>query len=136
MTLTVNDLGIALAIAIGFVAVLFFITLLLSSLNKIFKRKKQEKIDVIESSKKIVKSVETSGEQLESLYLYSVYTIIIGILLIFLMFSFFAFKDNFSLGDAWPFIFVVVILIFCTVIIIDRVKLRSKRTVQRDMRNF
>ena len=82
------------------------------------------------------KVVKTTGKQLNNLYLYSVYFVSFTILVIFLMLAFFGFKDTMSFVDIWPFIFYVVTVIAFSLLVIEKSKTKSKRTVQRDMREL
>lgn len=94
-------------------------------------------------SKEEVKELKTSvittksrGKHLNRFLLYASYIVVFVIIAFFLILSFFAIDDVVVIGDMWPFIFIIVVLIFCSLVIVERVKTESKRTIQRDMRKL
>jgi len=94
-------------------------------------------------SKEEVKELKTSvittksqGKHLNRFLLYASYIIVFVIVAFFLILSFFAIDDVVVIGDMWPFIFIIIVLIFCSLTIVERVKTESKRTIQRDMRKL
>ncbi len=92
-----------------------------------------------EEAKKLkqkIVSTKASGKYLNRYLSYAMYIVVFGIIAVFLMLSFFTINDIVALSDMWPFIFVVVVLIFCSLVIVEKVKTESKRTVQRDMRRL
>ncbi len=135
--MTIQVLGTFLTL----IEIIIFILLTLFSViekDKDTKEMEPSKDDQPQSSeiqKDSVVKIQTTGKHLNDLYLYSVYIISFSVLAIFLMLSFFG-LDNISFGDIWPFIFFVVILIISSLLIIGRAKVKSKRTIQRDMREI
>ncbi|MBN1328622.1 MAG: hypothetical protein JXA54_04030 [Candidatus Heimdallarchaeota archaeon] len=136
--MTIQVLGTFLVL-IGIIIFIFLILFSVMETDKDTKKmeptKKDESQTTSDVKGRIIK-VKTTGKHLNDLYLYTVYITGFSILAIFLMVSFFGFKNNFSLRDIWPFIFFVVVLIFFSLILIDRAKIKSKRTVQRDLREI
>lgn len=81
-------------------------------------------------------SIKARGKHLNRYSLYAMYIVVFAIIAVFLMLSFFSINAIVAFSDMWPFIFIVVVLIFCSLVIVERVKTESKRTVQRDMRRL
>ncbi|HUT81297.1 MAG TPA: hypothetical protein VMZ29_08850 [Candidatus Bathyarchaeia archaeon] len=136
--LTIKVLGTFLAL---FGIIIFILMTLFSVIEKDKDTEKMEPTNetqsqTFEDTKEPITKVKTTGKHLNDLYLYTVYIISFSVCAIFLMVSFFGFKNNLSLRDIWPFILFVVILIFFSLMLIDRAKVRSKRTVQRDLREI
>ena len=123
-------------IAIGLVLVIaIFILTIVSTIDKKMSSD-NTKSQELEDKKSSKKEFKTTGKHLNKLYMYSVYVIVFSIIAIFIMLSFFALGENTALFDIWPFIFIVGTTLFCSLLIIDKSKVHSKRTVQRDMREI
>ena len=90
----------------------------------------------VKDLKTSVVTTKSKGKHLNRFLMYATYIVVFGIVAIFLMLSFFTIEDKVMLGDMWPFIFIVFVFIFCSLVIVERVKTESKRTVQRDMRRL
>ena len=86
--------------------------------------------------KTTIATTKTKGKYLNQFLLYATYIVVFIILAIFLMLSFFSIEDKVVVGNIWPFLFFIVVLIFCCLVIVERVKTESKQTVQRDMRRL
>jgi len=134
MSLTISNLPLAFVLAIAFAFGLFLIALLFILLRKPFR--KSVKVEDIKKLETKTISIKTRGKHLNLYQLYAMYIVVFSIIAVFLMLSFFIIDDTVVLGDMWPFLFVVVVLIFCSLVIVERVKTESKRTVQRDMRRL
>ncbi len=134
MVLTISNLPLAFVLAIAFAFGIFLVAFLFILLRKPFRKKvKDEEATKIESK---TVSTKARGKHLNRYLLYAMYIVVFGIIAVFLMLSFFTINDIVAFSDMWPFIFVVVVLIFCSLVIVERVKTESKRTVQRDMRRL
>jgi hypothetical protein len=96
-------------------------------------RKMKEEVKELKTS---VVATKSKGKHLNLFLMYATYIVVFVIIAFFLMLSFFSIEGKVVLGDMWPFIFIVVVLIFCSLVIIERVRTESKRTVQRDMRRL
>ncbi|TET28603.1 MAG: DUF1049 domain-containing protein [Candidatus Heimdallarchaeota archaeon] len=134
MVLTISNLPLAFVLAIAFAFGIFLVAFLFILLRKTFRKKVKD-----EEAKKLepkTVSIITRGKHLNRYLLYAMYIVVFGIIAVFLMLSFFTINDIVVFSDMWPFIFVVVVLIFCSLVIVERVKTESKRTVQRDMRRL
>ncbi|NHJ40483.1 MAG: hypothetical protein FK731_10665 [Asgard group archaeon] len=134
MTLDTNDLLIKLLLALAFVLVIGVFIIVLTILGKAFKGK--EKKPIKNEVGMVTKKITTTGKHLNELYQYSVFFLIFSILCIFLLLSFSLFQNDLKLTDIWPFILLIIILILYSLSLIDRQKIRSKRTIQRDMREI
>jgi cell division protein FtsW (lipid II flippase) len=93
----------------------------------------EEKIKELKTSVVVTKS---RGKHFNRFLLYAAYIVVFVIIAFFLMLSFVTIEDKVAIGEMWPFIFIVIVLIFCSVVVVERVKTESKRTVQRDMRRL
>ena len=134
MVLTISNLPLAFVLAIAFAFGIFLVAFLFILLRKPFRKKVKD-----EEAKKLepkTVSIKARGKHLNRYLLYAMYIVVFGIIAVFLMLSFFTINDIVAFSDMWPFIFVVVVLIFCSLVIVERVKTESKRTVQRDMRRL
>jgi NADH:ubiquinone oxidoreductase subunit 3 (subunit A) len=134
MTLDTSDLVIKLLISLAFVLSIVVFIVLVSVLSKTFRRK--EKTPSIDEAEISTKKVMISGKQFNQLYQNSVYFLIFIILCIFLLLSFSIFQDDLHLVDLWPFLFFITVLILYCLSLIEKQKIRSKRTIQRDMRKL
>ena len=81
-------------------------------------------------------TTKSRGKYLNRFLFYASYIVVFLIVAFFLMLSFFAIDDVVVIGDIWPFIFIVLVLIFCSLFVVERIKTETKRTVQRDMRKL
>jgi len=135
MALEMNDLPIAGITTLGFVLILFLAAIIISILDRKKQHKVQVEEDPLETDVTKVVTVTTTGEHLDQIFLYLTYIIIFGIIALFLLLGLFG-LENISLGDIWPYLLVASILLFGSLFIIERSKVRSKRTVQRDMRKI
>ncbi|MCK5046225.1 MAG: hypothetical protein KAS22_06575 [Candidatus Heimdallarchaeota archaeon] len=134
MALTISNLPLAFVFAIAFALGIFLVAFIFILLRKPFKKNvKDEEAKKLESK---TISTKARGKYLNLFLTNAMYIVVFGIIAFFLMLSFFTINDVVTLGDMWPFIFVVVVLIFCSLVIVERVKTESKRTVQRDMRRL
>ena len=93
----------------------------------------EENVKELKTSVVVTKS---KGKHFNRFLMYAAYIVVFVIIAFFLMLSFFAIEDKVVIGAMWPFIFIVIVLIFCSLVIVERVKTESKRTVQRDMRRL
>ena len=134
MALTISNLPLAFVLAIAFAFGIFLVAFLFILLRKPFRKKVKDKEAKKLESKTV--SIKARGKHLNRYLLYAMYIVVFSIIAVFLMLSFFTFDDVVTFSDMWPFIFVVVVLIFCSLVIVERVKTESKRTVQRDMRRL
>lgn len=134
MALTISNLPLAFVLAIAFAFGIFLVAFIFILLRKPFKKKeKDEEAKKLESK---TVSIRARGKHLNRYSLYAMYIVVFAIIAVFLMLSFFSINDIVALSDMWPFIFIVVVLIFCSLVIVERVKTERKRTVQRDMRRL
>ncbi len=134
MALTISNLPLAFVLAIAFAFGIFLVAFIFILLRKPFKKKvKDEEAKKLESK---TVSIKARGKHLNRYSLYAMYIVVFAIIAVFLMLSFFSINDIVAFSDMWPFIFIVVVLIFCSLVIVERVKAESKRTVQRDMRRL
>lgn len=113
-------------------AMTFIIIIILSNKVNVDRKITSKNSTTNKSSKKVV---ENSAKILNNSFMYGVYFITFLILSILLMLSFSAFSEYSSFIDYWPFLFLVCILLFSS-LIIERVKIKSKRTIQKDMRKI
>lgn len=81
-----------------------------------------------------IKKITTSGTHLNQLFLLSIYFIFFIILILFLILSIFSYNINMKLVDYWPIFVFIILLIFSSAMIVETFKLRTKRTIQKDMR--
>ncbi len=134
MALTISNLPLAFVLAIAFAFGIFLVAFIFILLRKPFKKKvKDEEAKKLESK---TVSIKARGKHLNRYSLYAMYIVVFAIIAVFLMLSFFSINAIVAFNDMWPFIFIVVVLIFCSLVIVERVKTESKRTVQRDMRRL
>lgn len=134
MALTISNLPLAFVLAIAFAFGIFLVAFIFILLRKSFKKKvKDEEAKKLESK---TVSIKARGKHLNRYSLYAMYIVVFAIIAVFLMLSFFSINAIVAFSDMWPFIFIVVVLIFCSLVIVERVKTESKRTVQRDMRRL
>lgn len=134
MALTISNLPLAFVLAIAFAFGIFLVAFIFILLRKPFKKKvKDEEAKKLESK---TVSIKARGKHLNRYSLYAMYIVVFAIIAVFLMLSFFSINAIVAFSDMWPFIFIVVVLIFCSLVIVERVKTESKRTVQRDMRRL
>ena len=134
MALTISNLPLAFVLAIAFAFGIFLVAFIFILLRKPFRKKVKDKEAKKFESKTV--SIKARGKHLNRYLLYAMYIVVFSIIAVFLMLSFFTFDDVVTFSDMWPFIFVVVVLIFCSLVFVERVKTESKRTVQRDMRRL
>ena len=134
MALTISNLPLAFLFAIAFALGIFLVAFIFILLRKPFRKKaKDEEAKKLETK---TVSIKARGKHLNRFLIYAMYIVVFCIIAVFLMLSFFTINDIVTFSDIWPFIFVVVVLIFCSLVIVERVKTESKRTVQRDMRRL
>ncbi|MCK5183412.1 MAG: hypothetical protein KAQ95_03825 [Candidatus Heimdallarchaeota archaeon] len=134
MALTISNLPLAFVFAIAFALGIFLVAFIFILLRKPFRKKVKDKEAKNLESKTV--SIKARGKHLNRYLLYAMYIVVFSIIAVFLMLSFYTINDIVTLSDMWPFIFVVVVLIFCSLVFVERVKTESKRTVQRDMRRL
>jgi hypothetical protein len=133
MTLDSSDLLIKAIITLTFVMVIVIFVLIIAIISRVLKGKKA---DDPQEVKPIIKKVLTTGEQQNIFFQYTIHIILLSILSVFLVLAFFAFESDISFIDTWPFLFFVIVMISYCLLLVERVKKSSKRTIQRDMREF
>ncbi len=134
MPLQLQDLPIIVALAFGFAAAMIITAVVVSIIGKVIKQKTKGVEEEPPEYQKV--TTKTSGEQLNKLYQYTVYILVFEIFIILLIFPLYGLFEILVLADIWPFILAVLVIIFICLAVVDWSKLRSKRTVQKDMRRF
>ncbi len=134
MPLQLQDLPIIVALAFGFAAAMIITAVVVSIIGKVIKQKTKGVEEEPTEYQKV--TTKTSGEQLNKLYQYTVYILVFEIIIILLIFPLYGLFEILVLADLWPFILAVLVIIFICLAVVDWSKLRSKRTVQKDMRRF
>ena len=136
MALDLQDLPIIVLITFSFAGAIALTAILVTIIGRMLK--KQTEPQEIEMQNLETKTTITrkSSSRMNQLYQYSVYILVFEILAILLIFPFYGLTENVIFADLWPVILVVVVLIFTSLAIIDWSKLRTKRTVQKDMRRY
>ena len=136
MALDLQDLPIIVLVTISFAGAITLTAIIVTIIGRMLKKQAepQEIDDQYLETKTIVQ--RKSSSRMNQLYQYSVYILVFEIFAILLVFPFYGLTENVIFVDLWPIILVVVVVIFTSLAIIDWSKLRTKRTVQRDMRRY
>lgn len=134
MPLDTKYLPLAVILAFVFICAVSLILYLASSLYRKFRSKDKEESSKEPTSEII--SIKTSGEQLDNLFKYTIYLIFLEIIAFLMFFPLFVLNEDTIFMDIWPFLLIGFVIIFTLLSIIDWSKLRSKRTLQKDLRRF
>ncbi len=134
MSLQLQDLPIIVALAFGFAAAMIITAIIISITGKVIKQKLEGVEEKPQEYRKITTKI--SDEHLNKLYQYTVYILVFEMIIILLAFPLYGLFEVLVLADLWPFILAILVIIFICLSVIDWSKLRSKRTVQKDMRRF
>ena len=122
-------------LAIAFISAISLLAYLVALVYRKLKIKEKEDSESELIDREIIIS-KTSGEQLDNLYKYTLYYLFLEIIAFLMFFPLFAISEETILIDIWPFILVGFVIIFALLSIVDWSKLRSKRTLQKDLRRY
>jgi len=135
MSLEIQDLPIIVILTVGFAIAIALTAIVITAIGRAMKKKETAEVEetLIERKQIITK---TSGEHLNKFYQYSVYILIFEIVIVLFIFPFYGMAQTIKLVDIWPFILAIIVIVFTSIAIIDWSKLRTKRTVQKDMKRY
>lgn len=134
MPVEIQQLPIIFLIALSIALLLGVISLLVNLLGRVIRKSKGDQMKPPEQLDQ--KKTLTSGDQLNRSFQYALYLIIIEIVLIVVILPIYSFADNFAFVDYWPFLLFVFVLLITCLGIIDWARIRSKRTVQKELRRY
>ena len=134
MPVEINDIPLIFIYAFFFALLFTCILFIISTISSLLRKKASAHITKKEHFSLL--KVRTIGEQFDQIYLTSVVMMFLLVISILLMFPMHTFDGNFTLVDNWPFILIVLTVIFSLITFIDWTEIGSKRTVQKDMRKF
>ena len=135
MSLEIQDLPIIVILTVGFAIAIALTAIVITAIGRAMKKNETAEVEetLIERKQIITK---TSGEHLNKFYQYSVYILIFEIVIVLFIFPFYGMAQTIKLVDIWPFILAIIVIVFTSIAIIDWSKLRTKRTVQKDMKRY
>ena len=135
MSLEIQDLPIIVILTIGFAIAIVLTAIVITAIGRAMKKKEIAEVEEPLSERKQI-ITKTSGEHLNRFYQFSVYILLFEIVIVLFIFPLYGMAQFIKLADIWPFILAILTIAFTSIAIIDWSKLRTKRTVQKDMKRY